>query len=165
MTHSRLLLLLLAVFMQLATQAQHAPDFAEKFMSMHEGDSTLRCITVSPKMMEQLGDNHEEGRLENIVQAISKLKSARIVNGNADYYEKALQLLKKNKRRFKAEQEFRTDSQHGAFFTRRDKSGKTVELIMICEDPQNDRFTLINLTGDIDEEFLCFLYNNKSLKN
>ena len=159
MTH-RLLLLLYALLAQVATYAQHAPDFAEKFMSIHSADSTLKCITVSPKMMEQLAGQHEDDRQENIVQAIAKLKSARIVNGNADYYQKAIELLEKNHNRFAARQEFRTDDMHGVFYTRTDKKGNTVELVMLREEPQNDRFTIVNLTGDIDEEFLCFLYNN-----
>ena len=155
-----LLLLLFAAFTQVATYAQHAPDFAEKFVSIHSADSTLKCITVSPKMMEHLAGQRDESRQENIVQAIAKLKSARIVSGNADYYQKAIELLEKNRKRFKAEQEFRGEESHGAFYTRRDKKGNTVELIMLLEEPQNDRFTIVNLTGDIDEEFLCFLYNN-----
>lgn len=155
----RLLLLFTVVLMQVASYAQHSPDFAEKFMTLHEADTTLQCVTVSPKMMEQLVRNHEESRPENIVQAIAKLKSARIVTGNADYYQLAEDLLQKNSNRFKAEQTYRSEEQHGAFYTRKDKNGHTVEFIMICEEPQYDKFTLVNLTGDIDEEFLCFLYN------
>ena len=41
----------------------------------------------------------------------------------------------------------------------------TVELIMLYEDCTSSQLTIINLTGDIDEEFLCFLYNNKTFKN
>ncbi len=161
----RTILLMMAVLMQVASYAQHSPDFAEKFMMLHKADTTLRCVTVSPKMMEQLVKIHEEGKSEYIIQAIAKLKSARIVNGNADYYQQAEELLHKNNQRFKAEQTYRSKEQHGAFYTRKDKQGNTVELIMIREEPQYDKFTIINLTGDIDEEFLCFLYNNKSFKN
>lgn len=158
-------LLFTAILAQAAVFAQHAPDFAEKFMTLYKSDSTLKCITVSPKMMEQLAGKHEEGRTENMIQAIAKLKSARIVSGNADYYQKAVELLEKNKNRFKAEREFRKETSHGAFFLRRDKGGNTVEMVMLREEPQNDKFTIVNLTGDIDEEFLCFLYNNRSFKN
>ena len=55
--------------------------------------------------------------------------------------------------------EYRNDKQHGAFFTRKNRKGKTVEFIMLHEEFEHDQFTIINLTGDIDEEFLCFLYN------
>ena len=50
----RYVLLLTMMLVQVAAYAQHSPDFAEKFVSMHQADSTLKCITVSPKMMEQL---------------------------------------------------------------------------------------------------------------
>ena len=159
MKYKRILLLLMAVLMQVATYAQHSPDFAEKFMKQHQADSTLKCVTVSPKMMEQLVKMHDDSRSDNIVQAIAKLKSARIVTGNADHYAKALELLKKNPQRFTAGKEYRTDEQHGVFYTRNDRKGNTVEFIMLCEEPQRDKFTIINLTGDIDNEFLCFLYN------
>lgn len=159
MKKNRILLLLVAMFVQVATYAQHSPDFAEKFMTQHQADSTLKCVTVSPKMMEQLVKLHDDSRSDKIVQAIAKLKSARIITGNADYYEKALELLKKNSQRFITGKEYRTDEQHGVFYTRNDRKGNTVEFIMLCEEPQRDRSTIINLTGDIDNEFLCFLYN------
>ncbi len=161
----KVLLLLSAALMQVATYAQHSLDFAEKFMTLHQADTTLKCVTVSPKMMEQLVKVHDEDKPENIVQAIAKLKSARIVKGNADYYYVAEELLQKNSQRFKAEQTYRSKEQHGAFYTRQDKQGNTVELIMIRQEPQYDKFVIINLTGDIDKEFLCFLYNNKSFKD
>lgn len=148
-----------------AVFAQHAPDFAEKFMSIHKADSTLKCITVSPKMMEQLVKSYDDVKPENIVQAIAKLKSARIVTGHAENYRLAEELLQRNSQRFKAQQAYQTEVHRGAFYIRKDKNGDTVEFVMICEEPQRNKFIIVNLTGDIDEEFLCFLYNNKSFKN
>ena len=158
-------LLLLAVLVQVATFAQRSPDFAEKFMTLCKNDTTVKCITVSPKMMEQLVKQQGEERPENYMQAIAKLKSMRIVSASADYYQKAEDLLTKNSRRFHADRDYRTESQHGAFYTRKNKKGDTVELIMLYEDCTSSQLTIINLTGDIDEEFLCFLYNNKTFKN
>jgi hypothetical protein len=167
---TKVIMTLVAVFMQLTAFAQHSPDFAEKFMSIYNNDSTLACVTISPKMMMQLVKKNDEKecdekRPENILQAISKLKSARIVTGKADYYEKAEQLLIKNNKRFQSGQDYQTEEQRGAFYTRKDKKGQTVELIMLYAEPEKKLFTIINLTGDIDEEFLCFLYNNKTFKN
>lgn len=158
-------MLFMAMLVQVATFAQHAPDFAEKFMSLCKDDSAVSCVTVSPKMMVQLVKQHIEGRPEGFAHAISKLKSARIITARADYYQKAEDLLQKNSGRFHAEQDYRTDDQHGAFYTRRNKNGETVELIMLHENCDCDRLTIVNVTGDIDEEFLCFLYNNKTFKN
>ena len=165
MMTGRLFTLFLAVLMRGAVLAQHTPDFAEKFMTLCDGDSTVSCITVSPKMMEQLVSQHIEGRTEGMAQAISKLKSARIVSGSASYYQKAEDLLTMNRQRFTAESDYRTGDQHGAFYTRKNKEGETVELIMLHENCTRNRMTIINLTGDIDEEFLCFLYNNKTFKD
>ena len=77
----------------------------------------------------------------------------------------AEQLLIKNNKRFQSGQDYQTEEQRGAFYTRKDKKGQTVELIMLYAEPEKNLFTIINLTGDIDEEFLCFLYNNKTFKN
>ena len=155
----RLCLLLLAACMQVATYAKRSRASGEKFVGMYVHDTTLKCVTVSPKMMEMMVKTFSENRPENVTQAIAKLKSARIVTGRAEYYQKAEELLNKNRRRFKAEKEYRNDEQHGAFFTRKNRKGKTVEFIMLHEEFEHDQFTIINLTGDIDEEFLCFLYN------
>ena len=145
--------------------AQHAPDFAEKFVTLCKGDSLVSCVTVSPKMMGQLVDRLTETPEGDIAQAISKLRSMRIVTATADHYEKAETLLRNNARRFKAQQDFQTETMRGAFYTRQNRKGQTVELIMLREDIQQKKLTIICLTGDIDKEFLCFLYNNKSFKN
>ena len=49
-----ILTLFLTMAIAMAAEAQQALDFAKKFMTMYEGDSMVKCITVSPKMMEQL---------------------------------------------------------------------------------------------------------------
>ena len=161
----RLAMLILGVLVQVATFAQRSPDFAEKFMTLCKNDSNISCITISPKMMEQLMKPEAMDRPENLTQAIAKLKSMRLVSAPADYYQKAEDLLTKNSRRFKADRDYRAGNQHGAFFTRKNKQGETVELIMLHEDCQKNKLTIVNVTGDIDEEFLCFLYNNKTFKD
>ena len=158
----RLILMLRALLCQAVAFAQHSPDFAEKFMTLCSNDSTVKCITVSPKMMEQLVRLHEDSRSDNIVQAIGKLKSARIVTGSACYYQKAIELIARNKSRFIAGKDYQTEEEQGAFFTRKNKKGDTVEFIMLHADIAGNKFTIVNLTGDIDDEFLCFLFNNKT---
>ena len=162
-----ILTLFLTMAIAMAAEAQQALDFAKKFMTMYEGDSMVKCITVSPKMMEQIAEHHpfEEGNTDDFKQAVSKLKSARIVNAPANYYERAELLLKKHARRFKAEDNFENDKFRGSFYTRKNRKGQTVELIMLREDNVRETMTIVCLTGDIDKEFLCFLYNNKSFKD
>jgi hypothetical protein len=158
----RLSILLLAALLQMAAYGQRSLDFAEKFMTICKQDTTVKCITVSPKMMEQLLKQQAGEHHENLRPAIGKLKSMRIVEASADYYQKAEDLLTKNSRRFHADRDYNSDHQHGAFYSRKNKKGDTVELIMLHEDCQKNKFTIVNVTGDIDEEFLCFLYNNKT---
>ena len=162
----RTLTLIAVLFCAVTAFAQHAPDFAEKFMTLCKGDSMVKCVTVSPKMMEQLADRLTELPPEtDLAQVISTLRSVRIVSASSQYYERADQLLKRNAKRFKAAEGFQTDTLRGAFFTRQDRKGNTVELVMLREDIQRQQLTIICLTGDIDKEFLCFLYNSKSFKN
>lgn len=162
-----LLTLLLTMTMAMVANAQQALDFAKKFMTECEGDTLVKCITISPKMMEQIAEAHqsEDERKEALEQAMGKLKSARIVTAPGDYYERAELLIRKHGRRFKAAEEFQGDNVRGTFYTRKDRKGHTAELVLLREDTARNMLTVICLTGDIDEEFLCFLYNNKSLKD
>lgn len=150
----------------IAATAQRSQDFASKFMSLCDDDSTVQCVTISPKMMEQLvSQTAGEERNEAMLQAIAKLKSARIVSAGEGYYDRAVELLQKNARRFELQREFSDDHVHGAIYLRKNRRGNAVELVMLHEHVQSARLTVVNVTGDIDEEFLCFLYNNKSFKN
>ena len=162
-----ILTLLLYMAMAMAANAQRALDFAKKFMTQCEGDTMVKCITVSPKMMGQIVETHQgdDQQAEGLRQALAKLKSARIVSAPASYYERAEQLIRRHARRFKAAQDFQGDEVRGTFYTRKDRKGNTAELIMLREDMARNLLTIICLTGDIDEEFLCFLYNKKSLKD
>ncbi len=158
-------LLLMAMLMQAAAWAQNSPDFAEKFLSLYKEDSLVKCITVSPKMMGLMLKQDTDDRPEQLMQAIAKLKSMRIVSAPDHYYQQAEDLLVKNSQRFKPQRDYRTKDQHGAFYIRKNHQGETTELILLHEDCSTSQFTIINVTGDIDEEFLCFLYNNKTFKN
>ena len=162
----RVICLLTLTLVVLAAAAQKSQDFAQKFVTLCKSDTTVRCVTVSPKMMEQLAAHQTDAHPDEITEAIGKLKSARIVTASASHYEKAEKLLKKNARRFKQQDNFQTsEGVRGAFYTRQDSQGQTVELIMLRQDDARDRLTIVCLTGDIDQEFLCFLYKNKSFKD
>lgn len=137
--------------------AQRAQDFASRFMQQCDGDTAVQCITVSPKMMEQLTKQADASRNEHIAQAMEKLKSARIVTASThgdDYYQIAEDLLKRNPQRFHHDKSYRTEHAYGAFYTRKLKGGDTVELIMLHTDAKTQRMVIVNLTGDIDDEFI-----------
>ena len=146
--------------------AQRAVDFASKFMDSCKGDTAIHCVTIGPKMMEQLTKHHDENRNELIAQAIQKLRTARIIMASTSsdaYYEKAQKLLQKYPRRFSHNKDYHNDHSHGAFYTRQAKGGKVVELIMLHSDTTKDGLVIVNLTGDIDKEFTELL--SKSFSN
>lgn len=157
----RVLCLLVIIIMALpGAMAQRGQDFASRFVQQCGEDTTVKCITVSPKMMEQLVTMGGENRNDTLMQAMAKLRSARIVQADTNgdyYYQKAEALLKKNPGRFKFVKNFRTEHSEGVFYNRQKRSGKVVEMVMVCESKENERFVLVNLTGDIDEEFIEIL--------
>ncbi|WP_104369279.1 DUF4252 domain-containing protein [Prevotella sp. MGM1] len=147
--------------------AQSAQDFASRFMQMCDEDTAVVCVTVSPKMMEQLGRQNDAEISEDMAQAIHKLKSARIVTAtsNSDvYYDRAEKLLVKNNRRFRRSKSYNTQSAHGTFYTRQTKNGNTVELILLHNDTRKGTMVIVNLTGDIDKEFIDSLAKHFGVK-
>lgn len=160
----RLALLVGMAGLSLAVAAQKNIDFAEKLMQTLEGDTIVRCITVSPKMMEQiagLGASSEEAddnKREQLQQAMQKLNSARIVTADtvaAEYYDKALALLGKYSKRFAHWSDYADGPVSGVFYGRKAKKGEgAVEMVMLQLDSSRGTFTAIDLTGDIDEEFI-----------
>ncbi|MGM9703008.1 MAG: DUF4252 domain-containing protein [Prevotella sp.] len=147
--------------------AQRTVDFASKFMDTCKGDTAIHCVTIGPKMMEQLTKHHDENRNEFIAQAIQKLKTARIIMASASgesYYDKAEQLLRKYPKRFSHTKDYHSDHAHGAFYTRQTKEGNVVELIMLHNDTTKNGLVIVNLTGDIDNEFTELLTKNFSNK-
>lgn len=149
-------LLVIAAFALVAA----AQDFASKFMESCDGDTAVHCITVSPKMMEQLTRHADASHKEHIAQAIEKLKSARIVSTShhsLSYYKKAKGILMRNQQRFRHDKSYRKDNVYGDFFLRKNTAGNTVELVMLHADTKAHKLVIVNLTGDIDQEFIYSL--------
>ena len=160
------ILIVLAMVASLAANAQRIADFASKYMDANKGDTLLKCVTVGPRMMEQLTKMHDTQSNEAITQAIKKLKTARIVTVTESvdsYYEKAEKLLKQFPLRFSHDKDFRNAHSYGTFYTRRQKDGAVVELIMLHADTLKPAMVIVNLTGDIDKEFTELL--SKSFSN
>lgn len=159
---NRLATLLIAAAFGLTTAAQGTMDFAQKFMEQCDGDTAVHCVTISPKMMEQLAQSGN-GRDTHIQQAIGKLKSARIVTTSIHgegYYEMAENLLKKNAQRFTKGKSYHKGAVYGSFYSRKGGEGETVELIMLHADTEKRRLVIVNLTGDIDQDFIDGLTRN-----
>lgn len=153
----RIACLITVLAISLAGFSQRALDFASKFMQRYDSDTALHCVTVSPKMIESLVHQHEGMKSEQFADAIQKLKSVRIVtakSGGDKYFEKAENLLKENSKRFTHEKAYKAEHAHGTFYTRKNKRGERVELIMLHADTHANSLIIVNLTGDIDEDFL-----------
>ena len=143
-----------------AGMAQGTQDFASKFMEGCDEDTAVQCVTVGPKMMEEIMRRPDTSRNEHIAQAIQKLKSARVITSatrGETYYRMAEDLLKKNPQRFSHAGDYRSGHAYGTFYTRKTASGDTVELIMLHTDTKAGSMVIVNLTGDIDEDFISSL--------
>lgn len=157
----RLFSLAIALTLAMGAIAQRGQDFASRFMQQCEGDTAIHCVTVSPKMMEQLTKQADKSRQEDMAEAIEKLKSARIVTAahGESYYQLAEDLLKRNQQRFSHYRDYRSSRSHGSFYLRKLRNGSTVELIMLHADSKTGAMVIVNVTGDIDEEFINSLLN------
>ena len=131
-----------------------------------EQGENLRCQTISPKMMEKLVEvivSEKDEKDEEIpAYLFSKLKSARIVTSTGHgkrYFRKAEELMEKNKNRFTPWRED-TLAKSDPIFVRR--HGDVIcELVMLNLAADKKGFTIINFTGDMDEQFMQTLSSGK----
>ena len=95
---------LLLCWMALFTVSVMAQDFASRFLTEHKGDSNISCVTISPKMMEEIIKSDAE-KDDEVLDIISNLKSMQLltatVNGQS-YYNEALKIVEKNSGRFES---------------------------------------------------------------
>ena len=153
------LMLVLTMAGSLAASAQ---DFASRFMMEFSKDTTIHCQTISPKMMEKLVNVHRKNNERaEARQLIAKLKSARIIQGadKPKYFLHAEKMLKHNRQRFIPLNQS-TARGNNQIFVRR-KEDFIIELIMLNKDSAAGTFTIVNLTGDMDDEFIRVLSGNK----
>lgn len=132
-----------------------AQDFVSKYMDENANDSTLTCISVSPKMMEEIlessvGKNDTTG----VADIIAKLKSMQIINSLEEgdiHFQRAENLARKNSARFK-ELAFYDEGDDRARIFVREQKNQIVELVLLRQEAS--RFTVINFTGDMDRDFI-----------
>lgn len=141
-------------------------DFASKFMEQCEEKEELRCQTIGPKMMERLmsmPETETEDKDETDTgYFLSKLKSARIVtaerHGEA-YFDRARLLLEKNRNRFVPLTEAASGKNTPIYVRRHDDLIK--ELVMLNFNRADGVLTIINFTGDMDDNFIRQLSKGK----
>lgn len=148
-------ILLVLILFALPTVA-HTQDFASRFRKEHQGDSALVCVTISPKMMHDIMNDSTQ-KDEGMMEIIADLKSMQMCvsneNGQA-YYDSALDVFDNNSSLFEPFLSYDGDEGNCKIMVRKRK-GEFTELIMFMK--QNEGFSLINFTGDMDDEFIAKL--------
>lgn len=145
-------LTLLAALLPFCAMAQKEQDFSSRFMTLYGSDYEITSTTVSPIMMERMMQLPKVEENEQMQQVLSQLKSIRLLasaneSDTPRLFAHARELAKCNPGRYKPY----VEESGKCLYTRR--RGKTiVEVVLFME--QDSRFTLINLTGNMDEQFL-----------
>ncbi len=139
----------------LAVVGTQAQDFASKYMNENASDSTLTCISVSPKMMEEIlessvGKNDTTG----MADIIARLKSMQIVSSQEKgktHFRQAEELARKNSARFKELASYDEGDDRCRIFVREQKE-QIVELVLLRQ--HDGQFTVIDFTGDMNRDFI-----------
>lgn len=142
-----------------------AQDFASRFMEEMKPDTCLRCISISPKMIEEVLKINMEKEDARVREIISNLKSIRMVIAKTNgpkYYKKAISLLEKNLNRFDPYLSYKGKFEHYRILVRKRK-GVIVELVMLANE--KSKFTVVNFTGIMDDEFIDKLANSIDIKH
>lgn len=143
-------------------------DFASKFISTVTKKDLLQCQTISPKMMDKLvkipehDDKEKKETEDSITFLLSKIKSARIVTSEQSgkkFFKQAVKLIAANKNRF-SPLSGHTETGNNQIFVRK-HDDTIIELVMLSYNAEGDQFTIINFTGDMDNEFIRLLSKRK----
>lgn len=136
--------------------AVSAQDFASRFLTEHKADTNLTCITISPKMMEEIMKSGAEMD-DEVLDIISNLKSMQMLTAEVEgqkYYEEALKIVEKNRGRFEPFLSFKDKSEDCRIMVRK-KNDAVIELVMLVYE--KGRFSMINFTGKMSPEFISRL--------
>lgn len=133
-----------------------AQDFASRFLTEHKADTNLTCVTISPKMMEEIMKSDAE-KDDEVLDIISNLKSMQMLTAKVkgqNYYDEAIKIVEKNTDRFEPFLSFNDKSENCQIMVRKKKE-VIIELVMlVCEKGQ---FMVINFTGNMSPEFITQL--------
>ncbi|MBP1613142.1 MAG: hypothetical protein H6Q13_590 [Bacteroidetes bacterium] len=150
---------LLIYLMTLLSVFVSAQDFATRFLAEHKTDTNLSCVTISPKMMEEILKNDSE-KDEGVLEIISNLKSMQMLTSKVKgktYYNEALKVVEKNSDRFEPFLSFRDKSENCQIMVRK-KNEAIVELVMLMHE--KNHFMVINFTGIMSADFISKLANS-----
>ena len=131
-----------------------AQDFVSRFRQENEADTTLTCVTISPKMMQAILQS-ETDKDDDMLDMISELSSMQMCTSIVDgerHYEQALQIIEKNSDLF--EPFVTVEEPSGNFqIVVRKKKDTIIELVMLVHQ-QDTGFALINMTGKRNADFI-----------
>lgn len=149
---TRILAILLSWCFYCGMYAQREQDFASRYMSLYAQGTSLSCTTVSPLMMERLLRLPSVEENEQAKQVLQQLKSIRVVShtevSEAQHlYHLATKLAENNSARYK----LRAEEDDKLLYSRR-RGKLIVEIILMMK--QHDHFTLVDLTGNMNESFM-----------
>lgn len=147
---------LLMCWMAWMSMAVTAQDFASRFLTEHKADSNLTCVTISPKMMEEILRSDAE-KNDEVLDIISNLKSMQMLTAKVDgqkYYDEALRVVEKNSGRFKPFLSFKDKAGNCQIMIRK-KKDTIIELVMLMHE--KNHFAVINFTGNMSAEFISKL--------
>ena len=142
------------MFISLAVSAQ---DFVTRFLDKREPDAHLICVSVSPKMMQEV-------LKIDLLDMISNLKSMQMLTSEvegAKYFKEALGILDKNSERFKIFGSYDGNSENYRIMVRKRKN-EIVELVMLVND--NNKFVVINFTGNMNDKFISRVVDSMKIK-
>lgn len=132
-----------------------AQDFVSRYMWENKHDTLLHCVSVSPKMMEEvLKTDAKDEVQEEMRNIMMDLKSMQIVSSQTKgdfYFNKAEKIIEKNINRFEPFISF-NDSNENCRIMVRKKEEVIIELVMFSH--KNDHFRIINFTGCMNEHFI-----------
>lgn len=92
-------------------------------MAEHQADSNLTCVTISPKMMEEIMKSDAEKDKE-VLDMISNLKSMQVLTSDVEgkkYFNAALKVVEKNSGRFESFLSFKDKSENCQIMVRKKK--------------------------------------------
>lgn len=140
-----------------------AQDFATRFMQNHKNDDNLKCVTISPKMMEKVMNvNVDDEGMKKMLSDIKSMQMISSVNYVRRYYKEAIALAKKNADRFSLYTSY--SKKKDAYEIRvRKRKNIIVELIMVMRDTKS--FSVINFTGKMDKAFIDRLKTSVNTTN
>lgn len=131
-----------------------AQDFVTRFLEKRDPDANLKCISISPKMMEEVLKIDVKEENNDMLDMISNLKSMQMLISDVKgtkYFKEALAILEKNSGRFKPLISHEGNSGNCKIMVRK-KKGEIVELVMLVNE--NNKFVVINFTGNMNDKFI-----------